>query len=87
MTFDDFWSTYPRKIGKGAARQSYSKALKKISPERIMIGLSQSMAHWAAEGTEKTFIPHASTWLNQERWEDEYETPASDLDKVVRLHG
>ena len=28
----------------------------------------------AHKDTKKEFIPHASTWLNQERWNDEYET-------------
>ena len=27
--------------------------------------------YWVAKGTDWEFIPHASTWLNQERFEDE----------------
>lgn len=73
--FDRFWSAYPRKIGKGAARKSYERALKKVSHEIIMHGLSQQLPDMQSK--EKQFIPHASTWLNQERWEDEPEEPNS----------
>ncbi len=27
--FDEFWTAYPRKVGKGGARKAYAKAVKK----------------------------------------------------------
>jgi hypothetical protein len=30
---------------------------------------------WKKEGTEKQFIPHASTWLNNRRFEDFNQSP------------
>lgn len=69
--FDEAWSAYPRKIGKGAARYAYAKAAKKISPEALNAAVvAYSMS---AEGRDKKFLPHFSTWLNQERWTDEPE--------------
>lgn len=69
--FDDFWTRYPRKVGKGQARKAYAKALKVARHADIMHGLSQQLDAMSAK--EKQFIPHASTWLNGERWEDEPE--------------
>lgn len=73
--FEDFWQRYPRKVGKGQARKAYAKALKLDTHDSIMFGLSQQIP--AMEATDKQFIPHASTWLNGERWNDEPEEPAS----------
>ena len=33
--------------------------------------LPNHLAYWKTKETELEFIPHPSTWLNQERWEDE----------------
>lgn len=70
--FERFWSTYPRKVGKDAAR----KAFEKRKPDDELLGLmvaairrqKQSPA-WTKDGGQ--FIPHPSTWLNEGRWQDE----------------
>lgn len=74
--FQEFWLAYPRKIGKGAARRSW----KRIRPDtelqqRILNSLSQhTYSHdWSREYGR--FIPHPSTFLNQERWDDELVDP------------
>jgi len=72
--FDEFWKSYPKKIGKGAAEKAY----KKIKPTAEL----QSQILSAVEKAKQTeqwqkqngqFIPHPATWLNQKRWEDEYQ--------------
>lgn len=63
--FELFWRDYPRKIGKGAARTAFQKAIKKADPEVILKTL-----RGYTFPTDMQFIPHAATWLNQERWED-----------------
>jgi len=73
--FEDFWRAYPRKVGKGAARKAYAKALRLTDHDTIMVALSDQRP--AMEAKESQYIPHASTWLNQERWEDEPEETAS----------
>jgi len=73
--FDEFYARYPRKVGIGAARKAYAKALKTAQHDDIMFGLSEQLA--SMEAKDKQFIPHASTWLNQERWTDEPEEPNS----------
>jgi hypothetical protein len=67
--FDDFWSIYPRKEGKGAARKAWGKAVKSLpASELLPIVRSYSVR---VHGTERRFIPFPATWLNQERWADE----------------
>ena len=67
--FIEFWSAYPKKQNKVAAQ----KAWRKLRPapelrEQIHAGLAaQRESRQWVEG----FIPHASTWLNGRRWEDE----------------
>jgi len=67
--FAEFWERYPRRIGKAAARKAYAKALKAGTHDEIMFGLSQQMPSLVSR--EQQYIPHPSTWLTQERWNDE----------------
>jgi len=66
--FENFWSHYPVKKGKQAAIRAYSKLPKAL---RILIVADikdrlANDAQWIAG-----YIPHASTYLNGERWTDE----------------
>ena len=70
--FDRFWQTYPRKIGKGAARRTWAK----IKPpeeltSRIIAAVQEQKQSpdWIKDNGQ--YIPHPATWLNQERWDDE----------------
>ena len=68
--FDTFWNLYPRKVAKVVAHQKS----KKIQPEEwpnVINGLKKYINAW--NGTDRQFIPHPATWLNQRRWEDEIE--------------
>lgn len=69
--FDAFWRAYPRKVAKRAARKAYDRALRETTHEAIMRGLAEFNRHLPSE---TQYIPHPTTWLNQGRWEDEYET-------------
>lgn len=72
--FDLFWAKYPRKVAKQAAVKAFAKATKTTTPEEVMVGLRRYLPVWAK--SEKQYIPHASTWLNDGRWEDE--DPSAD---------
>lgn len=69
-TFDAFWQAYPRKTAKPAAEKAW-RAIKPRDTERVMDGLATWCAFWRADRTEARFIPHPTTWLRQERWNDE----------------
>lgn len=80
--FEAIWSLYPRKVGKGAARKAYAAAIKRSPQERILAALRAYCA--AQAGRDQKFIPHLSTWLNQERWDDDIEAPADGIDQSWR---
>jgi hypothetical protein len=75
--FNNFWAAYPRKVGKGAARTAWAKALKRgADPAAIAAAVPKHAAYWRALGTELRFIPYPATWLNSERFDDQLDTPA-----------
>jgi hypothetical protein len=66
--FDLFWSEYPRKVGKKKAKQIWMKRkLGNGTFPKIMDSLQLVKKTW----DDVEFIPHPTTWLNQERGEDE----------------
>lgn len=73
--FDHFWAAYPKKIGKKAARAAWEKARDKPAVVDVLqaIDRAKHSEQWRKENGQ--FIPHASTWLNQGRWDDEPATP------------
>lgn len=73
--FQLFWDVYPRKVGRGAAQKAFAKATKTTPVAQIISGVM----NYANSGNlpEMQFIPHASTWLNQERWDDVVEHSAA----------
>lgn len=72
--FETFWSQYPRSESKAQARRAYQKALRKISHEKLMEALARYKAH---NSKNQIIFAYAATWLNGERYLDEYETPGS----------
>lgn len=75
--FNDFWSMYPRKVAKPKAL----KVWEKINPDKdvflkIMSSLEiqKKSSQWTKDDGQ--FIPHPTTWLNQERWNDETQVVA-----------
>jgi hypothetical protein len=70
MTFEQFWQLYPRKVGKLTAKRSWEK-LSQENKQKALEAIVEHRKFWVAKGTDWEFIPHASTWLNQERFEDE----------------
>lgn len=67
--FEEFWNVYPRKIGKGQARNAWAKAVGKVDSAQTIVDAAKAQA--AALKSKGEFCPHPSTWLNGERWGDE----------------
>jgi hypothetical protein len=67
--FKLFWQSYPRRIGKGVARLAFINACK-IEDASVIIEAAQKF-QIVSENTEIRFIPHPSTWLRAERWDDD----------------
>lgn len=68
--FVRFWTSYPRRVGKPAARKAWAKAIAAgHDPEGIIEAASQFTTLRGNE--DPKFTPHPATWLNGERWNDE----------------
>lgn len=79
--FESFWKTYPRKTAKSQALKSWKKSSGiEASFEKIMAALEsqKSSRQW-----QQGIIPHAATWINQRRWEDELGLPENSAPKEV----
>lgn len=76
--FAMFWSICPKRVGRGAALTAWAKAVKKADPERICAAMRDRVAY---DGTLRQIgvwvAPpcNPSTWLNQERWDDDLSPP------------
>ena len=69
---NEFWSAYPRRDNKKRAKDKYVQLRKSGTDKNVIInGLKSYIKQWRNAGTEREFIPMASTWLHQERFEDE----------------
>lgn len=69
-TFEQFWTAYPRKTNKGFARTVFSRI--KPNPDmlkKMIVAIEQQKS--SDQWKDPKYIPHPSTWLNGERWEDE----------------
>jgi len=92
--FERFWSGYPKKVGKGDAMKAWAK----INPDdaliaRILEGLDayRETEEWMYPREGGRFIPHAATWLNGRRWEDEVQPCFNDptdeeIDEINSRH-
>lgn len=70
--FNLWWAAYPRKTAKFKAFQSWNKH---VDPNVANVVIADTekrnrMRFWA---TDKSKIPMPTTFLNQRRWEDEWE--------------
>lgn len=72
--FDEFWKSYPKKIGKGAALKKWEglKRLHRLPPLETIVAAIEAQKSWEQwQKEEGQFIPNPATWLNQGRWDDQ----------------
>ena len=89
--FEEWYTIYPRHVGKADALKAWKAATKKISRD----DLNEATLRWAqayeASGKDPNYIPHPATWLRRGGWDDELPTPelpparrkATDLDDFM----
>ena len=73
--FDEFWTAYPRKVGKDKARTAYRTACRRTPEQTVIDGAHRLAAD--PNLPEAQFIPHPTTWLTRGGWDDE-PLPARD---------
>tara|TARA_R110000803_G_C11978641_1_gene320476 strand:+ start:179 stop:853 length:675 start_codon:yes stop_codon:yes gene_type:complete len=69
--FDDWYSIYPRKEGKVAARKKYDTVVSRgdVTEEKLLRSIEGQLSKY--KDTEPQFIPLPASWLNAGRWDDE----------------
>lgn len=65
-----WYDIYPKKIAKPKAEISFNVMMKNYSLGEIMDGTTLWVEYWENSHTEKRYIPHPATFLNQERFMD-----------------
>ncbi|MBT6550415.1 MAG: hypothetical protein HOM14_03565 [Gammaproteobacteria bacterium] len=92
IPFDQFWSIFPKKVGKEPAEKCWNK----LSATDQQSALEKLPTQY--QGTQKQYIPNPSTYLNQKRWNDEIinqgknhesasKKPSGDFSKVQTDEG
>jgi len=71
--FEKFWDKVPRKIAKKKCQKIYNNLVKskEVTEDELISGMERYAA--SVKDTDMPFICHATTWLNQGRWEDTIE--------------
>jgi hypothetical protein len=77
MNFADFYSLYPRKMGRKDAERSWNR-LTPMQQQECLEAMPNYLKYWKVKETAKDFIPYPATFLNQERWIDEL-----DIEPIV----
>jgi len=74
--FIEFWSEYPKKVAKQEAFKSFKKNHKHFTEIMESLSIQKKTHDWTKENGK--YIPHATKWLNNKRWEDEIEEENQD---------
>lgn len=67
--FELFWDAYPKKVGKKDAKRAFGKVNEDVHVLIDAVNRQKLSTQWCKDGGQ--YIPNPSTWLNQERWNDE----------------
>jgi len=76
--FEEFWDIYPRKIGKAKCVKKFTNLCRDIETGKLIIeGLKKYNNIYSTRA--RKYIPHPSTWLNEERWLDDIESEYEEI--------
>ena len=70
MSFQDFYSLYPRKMARKDAERAWNR-LTPTQQSECLEALPNYLKYWKIKETQKDYIPYPASFLNQERWTDE----------------
>ena len=85
--FEDFWKEYPRKVKKKTAKEIWARKKLDRLADQLIADVGSRLrgdAQW-----KEGFIPHPTTYLNQERWDDELAAAENvvTLDQEAKNYG
>lgn len=67
--FNAFWQSYPNKKAKMAAAKAWHKNKPSLQVTLDALAWQKRQPGWTKE--DGAYVPHAATWINGHRWEDE----------------
>lgn len=70
--FAKFWSVYPRRVAKDAARKAWAKSVRRAGAADIIVGAER---YRDDPNRSAQFTKHPATWLNGGCWSDEPAPP------------
>jgi hypothetical protein len=69
--FEEFWNSYPKKVGKEAARKAWEKYKSNFTLDAVLLALDWQIESDQWRRNDGQFIPNPATYLNQGRWQDQ----------------
>ncbi len=82
--FNIFWSKYPKRVGKEKAEKAFFKTcLDDVVFSKMLDSLEKfkNLKDWQKDKGQ--YIPYPASWLNQKRWEDEFEVDIKTNEKCI----
>lgn len=73
--FTAFWEEYPRHQKKKESRQLFEACLEEVDAETIIQGVKDFNEERLYNEASEYWVPQPTSWLEGERWEDEYDLP------------
>lgn len=88
QAFNEFWNLYPKKVNKKGAYTSF-KRIRNLKNELPLILAAvlrfRGSSQWQKDNGQ--YIPNPQTFINQERWKDEYIETRDDKLKTIDMDG
>ena len=84
--FKEFWDLYPRKKDKARAAKIWERKGCDANADMILKDIRNRMA-LDAQWQDPQYIPHPTTYLNGQRWEDDITLVQAKPLKAARLNG
>lgn len=72
--FEVFWSKYPKKQKKKDARVAFLRNVSESNAKKVFDGLEMWLKSEQWSKDHGRYIPLPTSWLNEERWNDELKT-------------
>jgi chorismate mutase len=80
--FAEFWQEYPNHTAKANALKAWGKVPAELHPVIMAaVAVQRISAAWTKDNGQ--FVPHAATWLNGKRWEDDSASPVAKQESFV----
>lgn len=67
--FPEFWAVYPKKKARDKAAAAFAKVTEPVEVLIAAVKRAKESDDWQKDRGK--YIPHAATWLNGKRWQDE----------------